>query len=587
MKWTEQEKQYLIDNFNSKKIKEIAVFLNKNEKTVASMCRSLNLKKEFRSYATKHSSDKNHPLYQKWVGLKKRQKDKICQEWKNSYDSFFNWAISQTDDFTLYLDLIDENGIYEPSNCTFSKRSKLHKKADQSLIGKSIINEDNKEKILEKIKKTNLEKYGVETPFQSEEIKEKIKKTNLEKYGFELASQSELVKENTKKNNLEKYGVEYPQQLEEYKNKLIEDNIEKYGVKSTLQLPEVKEKCKKTSLEKYGVENYSSTKECREKVAKTNMEKYGYQYVWCSPEIKEKIKKTMMERYGTLVPKRNLSEQKSVSDFLNSLGIETKGNVDVLKTKEIDIYSENHKIGIEYCGIYWHSEEYDRYKYSHYDKYKECKDLGIRLITIFSDEWISRRKQVKNYLRSCFGKLENKIMARKCKVIEISKKIGRDFIEDNHIQGQKKFAKKYFGLEYNGKLVFVMCFSTHHRQNSSKTDIVLSRMCSIENTNIVGAASKILSVAEKWAKENGYKRIISWSDNRWSNGNVYEKIGFQKSRDLVPDFSWTSNKIKNKRISKQTMKNIIRTQKIKKTSLEEKGLYKIWDCGKILWVKDL
>ena len=41
------------------------------------------------------------------------------------------------------------------------------------------------------IQKTCMEKYGVDTPFESEEVKQKIKKSNLEKYGVEHASQSE------------------------------------------------------------------------------------------------------------------------------------------------------------------------------------------------------------------------------------------------------------------------------------------------------------------------------------------------------------------------------------------------------------
>ncbi len=42
-----------------------------------------------------------------------------------------------------------------------------------------------------KIKQTNLERYGVENPFQSESIKSKIKQTNLEEYGVEGYTQSQ------------------------------------------------------------------------------------------------------------------------------------------------------------------------------------------------------------------------------------------------------------------------------------------------------------------------------------------------------------------------------------------------------------
>jgi rubredoxin len=37
-----------------------------------------------------------------------------------------------------------------------------------------------------KMKKNNLEKWGVENPFQLESVKEKSRKTNLENFGVEL-----------------------------------------------------------------------------------------------------------------------------------------------------------------------------------------------------------------------------------------------------------------------------------------------------------------------------------------------------------------------------------------------------------------
>jgi hypothetical protein len=40
-----------------------------------------------------------------------------------------------------------------------------------------------------KVKITNLDRYGVENPWQAKEVKEKIKKTNLDKYGVENPNQ--------------------------------------------------------------------------------------------------------------------------------------------------------------------------------------------------------------------------------------------------------------------------------------------------------------------------------------------------------------------------------------------------------------
>jgi len=45
-----------------------------------------------------------------------------------------------------------------------------------------------------KLKRNNIQKWGVENVFQLERVKEKIKKTNFQKWGVENVSKSEDVK---------------------------------------------------------------------------------------------------------------------------------------------------------------------------------------------------------------------------------------------------------------------------------------------------------------------------------------------------------------------------------------------------------
>lgn len=74
---------------------------------------------------------KYNRLYHTWNGIKyrcenKNSKDyphyggrgiKMCPEWRNDFQAFYDWAMSNGYADNLTIDRIDVNGNYEPSNC--------------------------------------------------------------------------------------------------------------------------------------------------------------------------------------------------------------------------------------------------------------------------------------------------------------------------------------------------------------------------------------------------------------------------------------------------------------------------------------
>lgn len=142
--------------------------------------------------------------------------------------------------------------------------------------------------------KTLNDNYG-DNPFKSEKIMNKRKETNKEKYGVEYVGQVSLFQDKRKETCLEQYGKEYYSQTEECKEKIRQTSQEKYGVNNYFQTKEFKQINKENCIEEYGVENHSQRQDVREKVEQTCLNKYGSK----SFVESDKYKEICLDKYGT------------------------------------------------------------------------------------------------------------------------------------------------------------------------------------------------------------------------------------------------------------------------------------------------
>lgn len=89
------------------------------------------LQKEAVGLINKKHGLRNTRLYNIYVNMRRRCEDpkrkaypryggrgiRICDEWKNDFPAFYDWAITNGYKDDLQIDRIDNDGNYEPSNC--------------------------------------------------------------------------------------------------------------------------------------------------------------------------------------------------------------------------------------------------------------------------------------------------------------------------------------------------------------------------------------------------------------------------------------------------------------------------------------
>lgn len=407
-------------------------------------------------------------------------------------------------------------------------------------------------------------KYGVTNPMQIAGSREKVKRTNIERYGVTTLLKRSEVREQLQIKTKEKYGVDHPFKREDVRRKAKESIFAKYGTYSTMSSLEVREKVMQTNLERYGHKSSLQNEDVHRKAVATFIRKYGTPY----PNMltKEELDKRILEQFRIILPATITSGKKgivftatcadcgrtfeshfnsdlkpTVCPFCNKSStiferslialFTSKFNVyphfrpDWMEGREIDIYLPDLQVGFEINGAYTHNSDWDPFghdiiKDREYHKHKSelCRAHGVRLYHIW-EHW--NHDLIFDMLETKFFKINKRIYARNCSFLKISSEDARDFLSENHLHGFTP-ANYYFALVNEGDIVSLMSF-----KRDSSEQLSLSRLCFKQGFTIVGGSQKLFKNALKQLE--GFKTIVSYAYRDitpFPEDSVYTILGF-------------------------------------------------------------
>lgn len=283
--------------------------------------------------------------------------------------------------------------------------------------------------------------------------------------------------------------------------------------------------------------------------------------------------------YGTLCPHcphKTSKAEDTVREYIESLGHEVQSsNRKVLKGKEIDIYIPSLKVGIEFNGVYWHSEGGGKKDTQyHYNKWSNCGKVGVELIQIWEDDWVNNPELVLKSLsrRLPFG--SNTAPSGNLTTQTISRDSAEKFLQDNDISGFKEATHYHGSVNDNGEVQSVFALD----QVGSKMHITQY----VSNADANGDLKELLHHAKETHGVNSFTVTV---DNCTGEGSIYKNAGFIETKVEPANYKYL---IRGKRVfsAEYTSEKFRDSPALEwEDGLTEKeladlnGLNRIWDAG--------
>lgn len=198
-----------------------------------------------------------------------------------------------------------------------------------------------------------------------------------------------------------------------------------------------------------------------------------------------------------------------------------------------------------------------------------------RCIHLDQDIWLNKTNLVLDRILSMIGQAQ-RFYARQAVVARIDKKTTLDFLEEHHLHIPLP-GKYRYGLFFKGELMSICIFSGARvmRHTEGYRSFECIRFCTKRGYIGVGGLSKLLKAFYRDFKPSD---LMTYIDLDWSDGDKYEKIGFEKVGFLKPQY-YLVNRTTHQRTPYKSDAN--KALDIKKN----KELYIVANCGSLKMIK--
>lgn len=164
------------------------------------------------------------------------------------------------------------------------------------------------------------------------------------------------------------------------------------------------------------------------------------------------------------------------------------------------------------------------------------RGAGCPVIHLYEDRWWGRGDVIRARLLAHLG-CRRSIFARKCEVVKLRPEEAAAFLDSYHLYGSARCRYRY-GLLYGGELVAVSTFSDSRPMprivggnEVTAASYEWVRSASLPDCRICGGMGRMLKAFEDDVHPED---IMSYADCEWSDGAVYERLGFVRSAFVPP-----------------------------------------------------